>query len=479
MADHPDLTWAIQDIRDRAQRVAKYRDMYEGNHPSMLDSGKTLAPVMHDLLEELNDNLCDDVVDEPVARMGLKSITSTDSAVAAAAGDAFEANKGHARLSYLFRDSWMAGDAFAIVEQDRLGRPRFYAQSPEQMAVRYSPTMPDDIELAAKVWKEGRRWRITLYYGPEHPEGPKMERYASKGSSGDGGVPEARAFLPLEGEDENGLPLAVQPTEWDRIPVFHFPSGEVGRYGRSVLSDVIPLQLVLNKSAVDMVVAMEEVALPGRWATGISVMYNDDGTEKPLFRRAKSALEVMRTSSTDAKFGQFSAADLSQFLTVQKDYRAEIARKGYLPLRSVGLGEGGGQPSGISLLVEEGRQVKRVKDARRDWGGEIKEMLAYMLRLNGTAVESKALSLEWERAETRDDQALWELIMIKADMGVPKQVLLEEGGYDAADVRGWLEDDNVGALEGGRVSAPGTGLGFLATSPVPGNNVGLPAGPVA
>ena len=91
----------------------------------------------------------------------------------------------------------------------------------------------------------------------------------------------------------------------------------------------------------------------------IVVGYNDDGSEKPLYRRAKSALEVMRTSSPDASFGQFPAADLGPFLTVQESLRREIARKGYLPLSSVGL-DGAAPASGIALLVQDGRQVKRV-----------------------------------------------------------------------------------------------------------------------
>lgn len=482
---HNDLAWAIEDVKGRAPAIQKYRRMYEGDHPTILENQATLSPLMRDLLEELSDNLCDDVVDEPTDRLAVKAWTGvTDAAetpdadgarpadtLGDAANDVWETNRGPARFRQIVRDAWMAGDGYAIVESDDNGRARFYPQAPEQMAVRYHGAIPDLIQVAAKLWLDGKRWRANLYYGPEDPGGPRLERYATKGTSPGGGVPDPKAFLPLPGVSETGEALAVEGKGWAMLPVFHFPADEVGRYGRSCIKDVVPLQNLLNKSITDMVTAMEEVALPGRWATGVTSALDENGNERPLYRRTKSALEIMRTSATDASFGQFPGADLSQFLSVQESYRLEIARKGYLPRGSVGLGDGA--TSGLHLLVEEGRQIKRVKGAQRDMGWTLRQMMAYALTVDlGRPVAVGDLNIEWERAETRDDQALWELLMLKKDLGVPDRQILLEGGYTPDQVDEWLDGkaEQDDAMEGGRMSVPGAGIGLLAMAP------GAPAG---
>lgn len=467
---NPDLAWAIDDVKRRAPVIARRRRYYEGEHPTVVDvNSPTLSPFMRDLLTDLSDNLCDDVVDEPVDRLAIQAFTSTVPGVAETVTATMEANRFDTRLSVIFRDAWLAGDGYAIVEQDPNGDWRFYRQQPEQMAVRYSALLPDLIQVAAKVWQDGKRWRVTLYYGKDSDGGARVEKYASKGTSPNG-IPEARAFRPLEGQDDQGEPNALQGADWDRVPVFHFPADEVGCYGRSVLTDVIPLQDLLNKSVADLVTAMEDVALPQRFATGIQAQYNDDGSEKPLYRKSRSALEIIRTAATEAQFGQFDGADLSQFLAVQESWRSEIARKGYLPPHSVGLG--GETPTGISLLVTEGRQIKRVKNAQRNWGWVVRDMAAYMAsKTLGRPVDVSMLDLEWERPETRDDQAMWELLLLKRDLGVPDEVILTEGGYDADEVKGWLEDK--AASTGGRNSQPGEEVGTLG-----GLDALLPVGPV-
>lgn len=440
-----DLQWAVNDLNGRAEAIRLRRDYYEGRHKTTLPQGKTLSRELRALLDDLNDNLCDDVVDEPVNRLAVLGWTGKAKGLSASAEESWERNRGPARFREVARTSWMAGDGFTIVQTDRKGKARWYAQRPEQMAVRYSAEYPDEIEVAAKVWREGKAWRMNLYYPPTDEaadSSPWVERYVTRGTNNDGSVPSAKAFAPIADAElpDGSVVQAVESLDGDRIPVFHYPADAIGRYGNAAISGtVMGLQDVLNKSVGDMVVAMEAAALPDRWATGIQAEYDPvTGDEKPLQRTGRERL--IRTGSKEAQFGQFQQATMEPFLATQTAYRLEIARKGYLPAYVVSVDAAASAPSGLSLLITEGRLTKRVKTAQDDWGVELRAQQAFMLRLEGAGdVQPHDLEINWAPAETRDEKALLETLTLKNALGLPKREALIEMGYDEDDVDEWLD----------------------------------------
>lgn len=420
-----DLAWALDDLNGRLPSMNLHRDYYEGRHRLVFATEK-YRNTFGNLFREFADNLCDDVVDESVDRLTVLSWSGKDDAQTQAAQKAWETLRGDARLGALSRDSWAIGDGYLMVWPAADGMARWHVQRPEQMAVRYSTDDPDLLEVAVKVWREGKRYRATLYY----PEG-YIVRYASKGSSPGGGIPNVRAFQPFtETRPDGTVQEYLDRTEVDQMPVWHFPAGEVGAYGRSVLHDVIPLQDALNKSVSDLLVAMEKVALPNRWATGVEVPKDENGRDIDPFDEKKP---VWWTASKEAAMGQFPQVDMTHFLKVQDSFRVEIARKGYLPLYSVPTQNAGtgGVPSGISLKVQEGRQVKRVQDWAADQAPALKAVMAATLTLNGTPTAPEDLEVEFLSPATVDEKTLLEGLQVKVnDLGVTKEQAQQEMGYD-------------------------------------------------
>lgn len=481
-----DVAWAVNDLTSRAPTLTRRRNYYEGKHDPVLPDGKSLSPHLRALLDDLNDNLCDDVVDGPLDRLKVTNWSGRSAGQGQAATEAWETTRGPARMREVWRNAFGQGDGWVIVQRNELGQVRDYAQRPDHMAARYSTENPDVIEVAAKAWRQGKRWRMNLYYSPtaasgakiDRPTGvpedkPWVERYITRGTGIDGSMPQAKAFSPVVDADDAGAD--VDTLEGPRIPVFHYPTEEVGRYGRSVLTDVIPLQDVLNKSVVDLVVSMEAVSLPQRWGTGIQVERDPTtGEEIPLFRTG--AEKMLRTGNKEARFGQFDAADLRQLLDVQQTYRLEIARKGKLPLHSVSLDATAQAPSGLSLLVAEGALVKRVGTAQDDWEWELREQMAYHLTLAGTPTLATDLDVEWEPPQTDDEATLMATLTTKVEsLGLPKREALIEAGYDPKDVDVWLDaaQAQADAISGGRTSLPGPPSGLLPPAPAQANRPAL------
>lgn len=437
-----DLAWAVDSVRSRLDGLRLTRDYYEGNHRLVFATEK-YRNTFGDLFREFADNFCDDVVDESVDRLAIQAWTSQDEAKAQAAMEQWDALKGHARLGSTARESWGQGDGYIILWPGPDGQARWHVQRSENMAVRYSTEDPDVVEVAAKVWREGRRYRATLYYGDG-----TVARFATKGVGAEGGIPQAKSFLPYAEVLADGtVQESVEVSELGHMPVYHLPADEVGAYGRSVLADVIPLQDGLNKSVSDLLVAMEKVALPGRWAVGVEVAKDENGRDIDPFDEKKP---VWWTSSKEASLGQFPQASMGEFLKVQDSLRLEIARKGCLPVYSVPTMEGtqSGVPSGISLKVQEGRQNKRVTDWARDNAPTLQRLMADTLTLNGMATEPEDLEVEWASPATEDEKTLLEGLQIKVmDLGVTKTQAQKELGYDPETIAEMADQADRDPLE--------------------------------
>lgn len=473
---NPDVAWAIADIRANLPAREKALRYYRGDHPLNFATDK-FRNTFGELFQELADNLCDDVVNEPTDRLQIENWGGSQ---AVAAQKWWEDQRGAARSGQLHQHAHRAGDGFAIVWDAGDNIPRMYIQDPRQMAVRYSSARPDEVEVAAKCWREGKGYCLNLYYAD------RIEHYFSKGvssQSGEKGIPNATAFLPLTRGEEgtDGFTDWLEPHDKGRNPVFHFPNGDLGQYGQSVLSDIYPLQDALNKSICDMLVTGESFALPHRWASGVQVLKDPvTGQEKSPW---KDGNNVWWTGNKEARFGAFPAADRQGFLDEQRAWRLEIARKGALPAHTVDLGANGNAPSGISLLIAEGKLIKRVKDRQRDWGVVWRELVGFALSWNQSgAVDSGDLDVVWGPIETRDERALAETIALKRELGVPEDQGLRELGYSDEQIEEWegleeerraLEMDRQEGLMAGRVSAAGGGLATLP--PVQPNGAPAPA----
>jgi hypothetical protein len=141
---------------------------------------------------------------------------------------------------------------------------------------------------------------------------------------------------------------------------FHFANNaSIGTFGRSELENAIPIQDGMNKSVLDMLVAMEFASFRQRWVAGIEVDYDTEGNVVAPF---KNGIENLWISGNEgARFGDFETVDLEQFLKVKDGFRIDIASVTGTPLYYL-LPHGRGFASGEAMRKAESRFIAKVRD---------------------------------------------------------------------------------------------------------------------
>lgn len=413
-----DLKSFLDVIRARQLDYALATDYYYGRHRLAFATEK-FRNAFGTLLKAFSDNLCAVIVDTVADRLQVTGFASEDGAasVSEAADVIWRLNRMDRRSGETHIEALRAGDAYLIVWPDANGAPRLYPQAGHLCAVEYADEMPGEIIRAAKCWQDSlKRWRMNLYY----PD--RIEKYATEPATSADFPSGIGVFKPFNLDGE-AWPL-LNP--YEQVPIFHFANNaSTGSLGRSELADVIPLQDGLNKSVTDMLVAMEFVALPQRWITGLEVE-NDELTGQPKALFVPGADRIWNVAAPDARFGQFDSANLGMFVTVQEAFRVELARVSRTPLHHL-MPTASSFPSGEAMKTAEQPLLAKIKDRELAWGNVWEDVMQFALQING--VQTESLICNWRDPAPRNERDQAETLLLKQQLGVSDAQLLREAGY--------------------------------------------------
>lgn len=417
------LDVAIRTFKARVPFYRKYQRYYDGDHPLIFTGYEKKNTAFLELFKNFSDNLCRVPVDAVCDRLQVREFT-IETGAATSNMDAWElwmANRMAEQSQRVHREALRCGDAYILVWPDDEGKVRMYPQRARQVIVEYNPEKPDVVAWAAKWWAEraNKRIRINLYFAE------RIEKYEYKRESTDLTLPESgKSFTLMEDP---------MPHDFKRVPVFHFANdSDDGEVGRSELEIVTPLQDALNKAFLDMLIGSEYHALPQRWVTGVEVMTNPE-TGKPVKPFEPGADKVWTLANEAAKFGQFDAANLEQFLKVKDNIRIEIARVTGLPMHYMNVSSGQ-QPSGEALRTSEARLVQKVKARQGDFGDVWEDVMMFALQLDGKSAENK-LATVWVDPQSVSDEEKLNGLVLKQQIGVSAEQLLSEMGYGESDIK--------------------------------------------
>lgn len=472
-----DIEHAVASLRINASRFAKAERYYNGEHDLAFATEKfenTFGTLFREFALNLCPVICDAVRDKlRVTGFGLEAVDTNDAdremadggALISAARRIWQTNRMGTRAGEIHKEALKCGDAYMIVWPNAHGEIVLYPNRAANVTVVYDEDSPGHIASAAKAWRTAEKYvRLNLFY----PD--RIERYISK-KEVEGSLPDASEFTPFGGEADphakqaRVLPIGNKqaftenaaesrtafqvPNPFGVVPVFHFSNNaDLGMTGRSELDAAIPVQDGLNKSVLDMLVAMEFSAFRQRWAAGIEVEYDADGKAMGPFMSGVEHLWV--AGNADAKFGDFEAAQLDQFLKVKDSFRIDMASVTGTPLHYF-LQTTGGLPSGESLKKAETRFLSKVRDRQESFGQVWADVMGLALRMEGIGSGIRLLT-EWEDPAPMSDKEFLENILLKKQIGLPVKQALIEAGYGEADVKTMLNAPDQNREQKRRIS---------------------------
>mgnify|MGYP000067661124 FL=1 len=430
-----DIERAIKILRANTDRYARPERYYNGEHDLAFATEKfqsTFGTLFREFALNLCPIVCDAVRDKlRVTGFSLEGQESeTDDETLEQPGETFShtakriwrRNRMGTRSGEVHKEALRSGDAYVMVWPDSDGRAVLYPNRARNMAAAYDDEEPGRIVWAAKCWPTAdRHVRLNLFY----PD--RVERYVSR-TPAETPVPDAGGFIPLR--TEGGTP--VVPNPYGIVPVFHFANNaDLGLPGRSELEPAFAIQDGLNKSVLDMLVAMEFAAFRQRWVAGIEVNRDENGVVTAPFAAGVDHLWI--AENPDARFGDFQGSDLVQFLKVKDSFRLDIASVTGTPLHYF-MQNTTGLPSGESLKKAETRFLAKVRDRQQSFGQVWADIMSFALAIEG---RGKGLTLltSWEDPAPLAERELLENILLKVQIGLPVEQALIEAGYGSADAR--------------------------------------------
>lgn len=425
-----DIQTAIDLIRSSLNERQRYIDYYDGRHPRAFATEKWTT-AFGDTLRSVRDNLCPIITDALADRLEVINFAGDSSGMRDAIADAAWALWQRERMEILSFDTHVealkCGAAYVIVWSDHENNARFYLQDSRQCVMVTDDDTGDPI-YAAKQWMTpDERTRLNLYYAD------RIERYITQRKNAADRLKDT-AFVPLQRQNGNGETIedAITPNPFGVIPMFAF-------YARPALADAIPIQDALNKTIADKLVAMEFAAYPQRWATGLEPPMNElTGTQELPFKAGVDRLWF--TGDAGTRFGEFGTANLEQFLHVATAYREEMAVISGTPLHFFGARTSDAM-SGEALKTLESRFTKKATRLQISFGAVWARAMKLALGIEGQTPPDN-LTAQWTPAEQRSEKELLESLILKQELGVPNEVLLEEYGYTPEDIAKFDVDED-------------------------------------
>jgi len=287
------------------------------------------------------------VVDEPERRLDIKAIIMPGEETASKLmREPWEANNLDSEAPLMHKETLILGRGFVSVgtNEDDPQHPLITVEPPRQMVAAVESRRRRMLGCLRQYrdWDDKRRRTLLL---------PNSTIWLVGGRNG----------WEIEDRDDHNL---------GRVPVVMFLNRRrAGKWwGTSEMADVIPFVDAGARALTNLQLATETLAVPGRFIFGVdpSKMV-DPKTGKPIPTWEAYYTALMVHANKDAKAGQFTAANLSNFTEVVNHYGQLVASMSGLPSRYFVNSTVNPAAEG-AIRADESRLVKNVERKATDWG---------------------------------------------------------------------------------------------------------------
>lgn len=429
--------WQAGEELTRQKNVVIARKYYDGEHEVPLTKRqKEFLGFQND--ERFALNYCKTVVSAVAERMKVTALAGDEKdPFAAWAWDQWEANRMDAKQDKVHRAAIKDGETFLLVDWDEdkgmptlLPHPRYTDAKAEGTGYGCKAFYEDDdpgreLLRVSKRWTErvlqesGRKktiQRMNVYY----PD--RVEKYINvvKGKEG---------WEPYQPEGE------AWPLPWPEsigIPWIHFLNPD----GKTELWDAIPVQDLVNKTALDILAAAD--------AAGFRIIITDfiptdDGkppaNDKSNYLKLSPGCYLVKAEGGEVDV--LEAAKIEDMLTGLDSWIVKLAQVTDTPTSRFQLSR---QIAAEGTLKQQEAPLLAKVQTRQTTFGNCWEDAFYIARNearefgNVGELGEGLISTEWAPAATRDEKEYREGLKLESELGVPNEKLWAKMGYDAAEI---------------------------------------------
>lgn len=231
----------------------------------------------------------------------------------------------------------------------------------------------------------------------------------------------------IEDRDDHGL---------GRVPIVWFLNRRrsSGWVGESEMADVLRPTDMAARALMNLQVAIETHSVPGKWAIGVNKADFIDASTGEMNSTWKAYYTaIMATANKDAKYGQFEASDLDNFVKVITMLAQQVSAVTGLPARYLGQNPANPAAEG-AIRADESRLVKNVERKNRSTGDGWGWVMGLYERFRtGEFPDGNRIRTEWHDPGTPTFSQKSDALQ-KLSGGVP--ILSREGSWDEL---GWSE----------------------------------------
>lgn len=413
-----ELATGLTESRGELLRLDSY--FREGTYDA-LDVPARARPELRKIIESARTNWLKLTVETTAERLIVSGFRRSDEdSTDETAWNWWQDNRLDGRQMALNVETLKSGFAYVSVwPGDEEGdSPTIRPESPFSVHVAYDSDDPFVATSALKMGKNGRAW----IYLPDRVVAMQYDRLVS-------------TWKPVDSFDN---PLG-------EIPFVKFRANPTIDGGHASDLDVaIPVQDRINRTTVERVIAAYFSAFRQRWATGLVLDVDEEGNPLAPFNAAADRLWT--TDDPDTKFGEFSEATLTNYISaVEADVQhlAAITRTPphYLLGKMVNL-------SAEALTAAETGLSRKVAERQQTFG----ESWEDVIRLAGVAAGDEGIANDskietiWAKTETVSEAQVVDAATKLVGLEVPIEALWERIGASPQQITRWRRLANGDAL---------------------------------
>ncbi|WP_275411667.1 phage portal protein [Sphaerisporangium siamense] len=416
------IGWLEAKLSMQRAEVRKYATYYDSENKILNYAQQKFTEIFGDLFVGWRDNFCPLIVDSVSERLRVQGFRmGPDEPADKDATDIWQFNKLDAESNAAHIDALMGGASFVTVWGDEDDQPLMVPESAEDVVVQYEPGSRRKRAAALKQYvddwgiEHATLWTPTRVFTTDRPfTGTDSERRWSE-------------------PQETSNPLKQVPV----IPLLNRTRLKITPF--SELAAIIPVQDAINKVAADALVASEFAAFPQRILSGVEPLPENPSTDDIEAARQEAIRayidRILTLDNPDAKWGQFEAADLKNYVVLIDMLVQHMASQSRVPFHYFLL-NGGQAPSGESITAAEAGLVAKARERMLHFGESWEEAMRLAFLVKGDTSRAKAYSAEviWDDPEYRSKAQLADALLKMKELGVPEKQLQEEYGYTPTQI---------------------------------------------